>query len=601
MKKASVLCVAVTLVVSAVAHGQSPAIERLPDEVVLVAEVGDIGSFSQKLAGLAGQIEPAFMMPPVVQMIPAMVLKTMDPFSVKLQEPLQVVILKPPLHTSPVLVFGVADPVRYLDSLMPHIQKVRQEGNVHVFRESPPDQGLGGGDAGEGEPLIIGLVGDRAAMGQHIEAVTSVVALMEVGSLPPSRLFEDGDVGVAVRPKTLLDALDAAGQNPFNFVRQMMLPMMAMGAAPGMDGQQLLAVLNAELDAAETLVRQLDAMSVAIGLGQDDIVFTTRVRPVEGGGVSNYVASVPSGDLDLLRYMPADSSAVFALKLGDLGPFLEWYGEILQVFMPAAVEADAVEALVALLRESSDILGTEMAVAFGGEDSLRLVEALAVKDAARIEGMITEGLVHSEAMLTAMGEAGFKMSFTVQRNAVSHAGHAINSVQFDFEFVPVEGMPGAEQVAAMQQSMMDLMYGKERKGYWTYLGDALVYAQGDGALDLLKQIIDGAVAPAAGSDRLASALMGMPAGPTAAGYLCLSDLGNWVVGLARQAVATAGGEVPPELAALRFESGPPIGFASWITDDNVVEKRLRIPVAAIRSIVVGIQRAQLAPPQAPPL
>lgn len=602
MKKASVLCVAVTLLVSAVAHGQSPAIERLPDGVVLVAEVGDITSFDQNLAGLIRQIDATAMVPPVGQMIPAMVLKTMDPFSVNLQEPFRVVILKPPLHTSPVLVFGVADPVRYLDSLMPHIQKERQEGNVHVFRESAPDQGLGGGDAGEGEPLIIGLVGDRAAMGQHIEAVTSVVALMEGGSLPPSRLFEDGDVGVAVRPKTLLDALDAAGQNPFDLLRTM-LPMATMRAGPGMDPQQMMAMLNAELDAVEALVRQLDAMSLTIGLGQDDIVFTTRMRPVEGGGVSNYVASVPGGDLDLLQYMSADSMALIGGKLGDLGPFLEWYGGILETFMPGPAEPGSVEAWKAIMRESADVLGGEFAIAIGGgeQGALGITEAFMVKDPAQMDKLIDGFIALSQDLLAGYAQMGMKMEFQVHRDAVSHAGRDITIMEFDFQFAPVEGMPGAEGIAAMQQSMMDLMYGKERKAYSTYLDDAMIYTLGDGALDALKGIIDGLARPAADSDKLAEALTGMPPQPIAVGYLYLGEIADLIIRFARTAIAGTGQEVPSELESIRFESGPPIGFASWITDDNVVEKRLRIPVAAIRSIVVGIQRAQLAPPQAPPL
>ena len=168
MKCAKMLCVAILLAASGVAQGQPAAAEKLPDQVVVFAEIHNMVSVGQKLQNLAMAIQPDAVIPPLAQLAPAMLLKTMNPAAVDLQKPFQVVILAPPLHRSVVLVFSIVDPETYLGSLLPTIQKVKDEGSLHVYTEGS-------------RPLIIGTVGNRAALGRDPEVVGQVVALMEAG------------------------------------------------------------------------------------------------------------------------------------------------------------------------------------------------------------------------------------------------------------------------------------------------------------------------------------------------------------------------------------------------------------------------------------
>ncbi len=588
MKRVSVLCVVAVLMASAVAYGQTPPVDRLPEGVVAVIESPNLTLLEQGLAGFVQQVSPETLVPPIGMMLVAQALKTGDPLSVDMQQPFRVVVLAPPRHTSPVLVCSVPDAGRYLSSLEgTMLQKQADEGNVHIYADG-------------GQQFVVGTAGTQVAVSNDVEAVKTVVGLIEGGSLPAGPLFEDCDLGAAVRVKKLLDALDAMGQNPFEQVRQNLPSPDSMAPGVGMNAQQGMKMLKAELDAAEAIAGQVDALNLAIALKPDAIVVTSYMRPVAGSGLANYVASVPEGDLELLRYVPADSVAVVGLKIGDLGPFMNWYAGFMEATMPTAGEGTPMPAFVDLMRKSASLMGHELALGFaiGEQGHLRVVEAAAITDPAAMQEFVQQAVQQMPGLMARYEQMGMKMSFNVTPNALSYGGHDLTELDFGIQFVPVAGMPGGEQMAAMQQKMIELMYGPEMKGYWTYLDGNLVYVQGDGALDCLKQVIDGAIRPAAGSDRLAEATMGMPSGPRSVAYFSLSDFANWMVKVVQAVVAQQAGQVPPQLAAMKFDAGPAIGGASWVAD-GVVRKQCRIPVAAVRPIVAGIQKAVATPAPVP--
>jgi len=592
MKRASVLCAVAVLMASAVAHGQTSALDRLPAGVVAVVESPNVMILDQNVAEFLQQVSPGAAVPPLSMMLPAAAFKTQDPFSVNMQAPVRLVVLAPPHHKAPVLVYSVPDVARYLDSLA-GLQKQRDEGNVHVYTEG-------------GEPVVIGTAGTQAALSNDVEAVKSVLGLIEGGALPEAPLFGDCGLGAGVRLKGLLDGLDAIGMNPFEMIRQS-LPSPADMPSPtdmpshtGMDPQQAMNILKAELDAVESIAGQINTLSLTLALRGDAIIGTSQMRPVAGSGLSNYMASVPTGNLQLLRYVPVDSVAVWATKLGDLGPLMDWYAGFLEVVMPAMGAESPAVPLGDLVRESVSLVGDELAVgvAIGEQGRLTFYEVAAITDPAGMDDMIEQAMQQVPDLMAGYERMGMKMAFDVQRNALSYAGHDISKFEFDMEFAPVEGVPGAEQMAAMQQKMMELMYGEQKSAYWTYLDSNLVYVQGEGALDALKQVIDGAVRPAAGSDRLAEAMTDMPSRATAVGYVSLSNLATCIVGIARAAAMEMTGQVPPQLAAMQFEPGPPIGGAAWVSE-GVVRKQWRIPAASVRVIVEGIEKAVAAPQPMP--
>jgi hypothetical protein len=578
------------------AHGQTSAPGALPEGVVAFVELGRPSSFDAKASNLLRQALPMPTGPALTAALPYL-LKTTAPVALDLGKPVQIVVLEPPLHKSPVKVFSVTNADFYLGKLLPSLKEERQDGNVHVYKDegtpllNEADWGdeVGAGVKPEASSVAIGIVGNRAAVGADVEAVKKVLAMVEAGSFGSEPLYKGQDAGATVRVKKLLSALDSQGGNPFDFVRTSMMPMMSMNAPPGQDAEQVQKVLQAELDAVQSLAAQMDTLGATVLLEPDAVVLSVSGLPVSGSGLANYVASVNAGDFLSLRFMPADSVAVMACKLGDFRPFLDWYVGFVGKMLPAEATAEMLESLTSIVQKLGALMGDEMSLALkAGPQGLPVfVEAVAVKDAQKLDEAMQDALAQWSKVKSAYGKMGMDMDVRVERDAVSHAGHQIHAIQFDFRFPQVPG-PMGEQVAHMQQMMMDMMYGKDHRAYWTYVDSMLVYAQGEGALDVLKGIVDGSVKSAAGSEGVVAALKGVPSGPTGLGYASLEGLADAALSFAKMMGA------PPAFANVRIEKGPPITFAAWKAEGGAVEKRIRVPVSAVANVVKGYMGAAMA-------
>ncbi len=585
MLRKIVLCATVMVLGLGTAVAQAERLEGLPDEVIGVLEVGDLPALGEKLAAAALQISPMAQVPPLGMMAPMMIMKTADPTTVDLTAPVRVVLLEPPMHTAPVFVFSVTDAVRYLGSLLPNLVKMDERDGLVIF------------DAA-GTTLAIGTATGRAALGQDIDAVTQVLELVSEGLLPAGKLFETGDIAVAVRVVRLLDGLSMSGQNPFDMARAMWLPMMAMGQQGGGDPEAVTKILGVELDAVEAIVTQMDVLSLGLTFGEDAMTMTARVDPVEGGGLEQYVASIPSGDMTLVSMLPGDSLLTVVAKTGDMGPFYEWTGQLMSAMMPEGEVAS--EDMLKAFELTGEAIGNEQAMAMRAQGTaVQFIQVQAVDDPVAMEEaadaiMANMGNMMQGFQMPGMGTEGFA---SIERNVAEHAGHRIDAQVFNIPEPDVTGMPNpqvAQMAARSQQAMLDIMLGPDRRGYLTYIDGNRVYVQGEGALDTLKGMIDAAGTVSEVPAGLAAALDGAPAGTFAAGHVSLTGLANWGVGLARQMIAAMGQPMPAPLQAIVFESAPPISVTVSAGEDNSVTKRVRVPLAAARSIADGIMMARMA-------
>lgn len=586
MKRASVLCAVLLLLGSAVASGQPSAAQKLPQEVLVFAEVGSLVSFQQKMTDLVVQLDPDAMVDDLTEEMPEDVMKTLDPSTVDLQKSFHVVILEVEQISEPVFVFTVTDPARYLDSLIPELDEEGEEDGIHVYFEAPGD--FGAGDEW-GNPLAIGIVGNRAALGSDVEAVKKAVALMEAGALAAEPLFADADMGGMVRLRRLLDALDAQDQNPFDLLRRQMSMGMAMGMAMGgAGGMDMQGMVETSLDGVEGLALQIDAAEGGFSLPEGSIEAWARMQPVEGSGLAEYVAQMPRGSLDLLKYLPADALAVYGGKIGDISPFAEWYGRLIEAMVPAEDDSSA-EALTALMLEGAAAVGDEMAVAFSRspEGPLLVVSACKSKDAVAMQRFF-------EAMPERLSEAqaalGVRTEMTLHPAAVSYKGCEITEWEFDYQFGETFGaFPPGMDMTAVQEAAVKAAWGDPMKGYSTFLGDVCLYAQGVGSLEALKAAIDGQAQSLAGSDKFAGALAGRAETPIFVGYLSLEEFVAVYVDIIKASLAGAG--MAQMIPDFRFESGPPISVAVWVTEEGAVEKRVHVPVSAITNIADGVRQA----------
>jgi len=574
MKSLRTLCVCVTLAVSAVCSGQTQA-TKLPDDIVAFVEVGNMEQAWGHLQSMATAIDPSAMLPPLAGWLPKSLLKSNDPTSVDLRQPFQLAILAPPLHGAPVLVFGATDPQRYLDSLSPAMQKLTAEDGLHLYSDG-------------GQTVAVGTVGNRVIVGINREAVAKAVAMAEAGSWPGGIVRGGDDVAAVLRPVALLEGLSEMGQDPFAALKQTILPVMR--ATQGPSAMNVEGVLEAEIDAVEAMLRQCDTVVLAASFGADALRVTKQAKLVAGGGISQYVSGLAEGKLELFRYLPSDAIGAVAGKVGNVGPLLDWYGDFLGTLMPAmGAEPGSVEPLMQLMRRMGSLKGDELAQAMvaNSDGTVGFVYAMETGDPAALRELLAE----VPAMCnSAFGEgfAFFGMDMTVAPDPIIYKGHTITEWEYDFEFRPMPGVPGGEQVAAMQQRMVEEMYGGEMKTYWTFLDDTWLAAYGAGALDRLKSMIDG-VGMLEGSDRLNAALAGMPENPAVAGYVSLSDVAGWYMRVLSHAMASV--PVPIRLDEITFPDAPDVAFSARMAAEDLIEAQVRVPTATIKALVDGAKAA----------
>jgi hypothetical protein len=567
---------------------------KLPADVLALVEVGNLVSFESKVRDLARRIDPTAVAPSFTQQMAPGVFKTADASTVDMTRPFQGVVLVPPYHHEPVLVFTVTDAARYLDSLK-GLVKQKDEDGVHVYTEATPQAGPPGQEVPQGTPqggklVAIGTEGSRAVMGGDVEAVKKVIALIKAGSLSSEPVFKGSDVGGTVRLKALLDALDAEGQNPLTALRQSVAMMPQMGAAPGTDANAMIA---ASFEGIEAVAKQLDTATGRLSLDTTAIAGSFALQPIADSGVAKYLSQASSGEMELLKYLPAGAMIVFDGKVGDLAPLSEWYGKVMESLLPAGSQASA-KTFQDLMHEWSAQLGNEMAISVSrtGQGSLLMVSAVKVKDASAAERLVQSMPARMQALMEAQKAAGVTTTVKINPNAISYNGLQISEweVQYDFQAPP--GPMGAQQTAMAKAMITAVWGGPALKGYSTIKDNTLIHTQGAGALEALKGILDGKTIPVAGSAPLLAALQGMPAKPVVEGYVSLQDTAGFLMEMFQRAMLQAmmpAGQQMPAMPRPQFRPAPPIGLVAQLAEGGALEGQVRIPVQAIISVANGIR------------
>jgi hypothetical protein len=574
------------------ARAQTPAAQGVPDGVVLLAELKDVQELDSRMAVLATKILPERPYEPLSDELPD-ALKTTDATTIDLTKPLHVVGLAPPLLESLVLVFSVTDAERYMDSISPDFEEVRQEEGLHLYE----DVFLGfeeeeGWEQEEAVALAIGIVDGRAAIGDDPEAVRTVMELLQDGALPAEPFFADSHAGAVVRLKQMLEGLTAKGSNPFDMMRAMGAVAMGMGPQqPGMDPQKMVGTLA---DGVESLAMQVETVSGGLSLGEDDVSGYALIEAVPDGTVATYIAQMKGGELATAKHMPSGVIGAAAFRIGDLGPLVSWYGKFMEALVPSE-GAEAVDALAQMMEEGLGLVGDETAMAFdvGAEGHFAVISASKVKDAGQTREFLASAADKLELIGRMQQAFGVQSSVKYTPAVETHAGHEIDRWTYDWEF-PVMPGPQGEQMAAMQRGMITAFWGEQLEGYGTFVDDVYLYTQGSGALERLKAAIDGAPSSAAELMQIAGDLAGRTDSPAAVGYLSLERMTQFYMGAMGKAMAGAGGMgMPPMFQNLQFEVGDPVGWAAWVNDDGTLEKRFRMPVSAVANVKNGFQQAMM--------
>lgn len=591
MRKFVLPCVAAALMTCGLAGAQPKAAVQpeLPESVCALVEIGSVSEMWAHLGQFIAEVSPGTQMPPV-EMVLSQLTKAGNPLLVDASAPLHVVVLKPPA-LGPAIVFSVTDAEEYFEAVPQDFTFKEKQGDLRFYEVAVP--------LGAAKTVAIGAVGTRIVVSQNPAAAQAVVDLIKSGALPAKALLGHADVALFLNIQRLLGGIEQMLMgNPFD-----MLKMMAAGAlsagmtAPGapMGGPQAMkALLAAEIEALEKLVRQAATVQVTLSFGPQAVRITERVQVVAGGAFATYIASIPKGKLRMLKYLPTDSMVVWVGKVGDLTPAAQWYGDLLGKVAAAGQQDVDLGPLAKTIQDFLALCGDEMcySMSAGVDGSLSVVEAVNVKDPVAVENLYATLDSQLSELLKLYKQMGLDLEVKYTPKATVHNGHNIAEWRFSIKFQPAPAMPDQATAIEMQQKLLERMFGgPEITMHSTFLGKDWIMAGGKGSLELLKKVMDGKIASIAASQGLAAALGGSADDATSVCQFSLARYLNWYLDLLAPMIQEAGegplGSLLP-LGQLRFKAGPGIAYKSrW--SGTTIEYDLSVPSAEMRNIVEPIQ------------
>jgi len=568
---------------------------RLPQGICALVEIKDTGALSQQLQAFASSIGAGQVaVGPLLQMGLAKALKTTNPTVVDWGSPLRVVVTQAPIK--PAVVFRVTDADSYLSSLLPGIEQKGQEGEVRLYE--------GQADI-VGEKFAVGVVGKQIVLALDAETAQAAVALVKGGKLSVEAILPGEGVSAVVEGTRLLDGVTQTTGDPFDLLRGLIAsPQFSQPMKGTAGGTNIKAILDAEVDAAESLAKQIETVMVTVGFGAERMRIKLQLRATDGGGVSRYMASVPAGEPKVLKYMPADAWFVVAAKMGDLRPLMDWGFSLMEKVVPAGTDdAQAIKEMMQAAQQMLSAYGNEVAFALTSAPGqpMALTEVIQMKDpksAAEAMAKIGQLMVRWMGLMTA---PGLQMKSNLNPSAETYKGHDIAEWKMSFDFQVPEGVEGAraeelKKMLKVQKEMFERMYGPEMVMHYGFSDNDWLVTMGKDSLGQLKKLLDGQVVPISESPAFQAALSAMPKERTGVWYLSLGDLANWYLGVLevvfKQADNPMMATIGPILANIKFERGPGV-MATSLWSGRTVVYNVVVPSAEIAGLVQGVQKAMM--------
>ena len=441
--------------------------------------------------------------------------------------------------------------------------------------------------------MAIGESGKMICIGEDAAAVAQVLALVKSGALPQTTMLAGGDVVAHLEVKSLINHLaDEKGMVLGDLKESLksMLPM-AQGAA---QGPQVQAMLETEVDALETFLKQVDRATVCLTPDAEAVKLSAKLVPIQGSLLGVYLATVPSGTPATLKYMPEDAFAVCAFKVGNLEPLVLPL-IALNTKLMAAGSMDAAKAAQMATQTAGFVkaFGDEMTFAIRSGQGVRTVAAFALKDPDAFKALL-------QKMPELMGTLAdfyrnMGMSMQLQSEVVKYEDHDITRLKWTLDAKPpAGGTPEQAAAADAQQKMMQVMFGGAMTQDSVILGKEMVAAQGSDSLDTVKQIMGGKLKKLADREDFKATLATIPADSCGFCLVHLTGLAEFGISMARTV-----GQLP--IPDINFQRGPGV-TAYFVTapGGGAVACYVRVPAAEIKAIADGIKSLSAPPPAAAP-
>jgi hypothetical protein len=581
MKRALGL-VAAVLLASGVAFGQAaaPATKpaALPAGVVAVVEFGSIETLQKHVTDFltaTGAVPPG-QLPPVVELFSDTFYST-DLTQLDVTQPARFVLVKAgPRKVEVVLQCTVKDLAAYRAALQPSLTKGEEKDGVMSYAE-------------DDKTVAIGESGKVICVGENAAAVAQVLALVKSNALPQTPMLPGGDVVASLGVKSLLNHLADEKGVVLGDLKESMKNMLSMAPGAG-QGPQAQAMLEAEVDALENFLKQVDRATISLTPDAQEVKLSAKVEPVQGSLLAVYLATVPVGIPATLKYMPEDAFAVCAFKVGNLEPLaIPFIAFSAKVMAAGGADPAQVAQLSSLCSNWLKAYGDDMTFALRSGQGMRSVMAGALKDPEMYKSLLQKMPELFGALNGFYRNMGVQMQ--VQSEAVKYNDHDITHLKVSFDAKPAPGAtPEQTEMVEQQQKAMHAMFGEGMTQDVVILGKDTVTAQGTDSLDTVKQVMDGKLKKLVDREDFKKTLASIP--PESCGF-CVVHL----TGLAEFAISFARTMLP--IPDISFQRGPG-ATAVFVTapGGSSVTCNVRVPAAEIKAISDGIKSLSGQPPAA---
>jgi hypothetical protein len=584
---------AAVLLASGVVFGQTGPAEvaaakpaGLPPGVLGVVEFASVETLQKHVTDFltATGAFPSGEIPTILEIFDEPLHST-DPSQMDIAHPVRFVLVKgSPREIEAVLQCTVKDAAVYRSTLAPGLKKGEEKDGVTTYTQ---DQ----------QTVAIGESGNRICVGENAAAVGQVLALVNSNALPPEAMLEGGDVVARIEVKALLGHLADEKGNVLGGLKEglkNLVPTAPGGPEQSQAGQR---AIEAEVDAFETVLKQVERATVSFSPDAQEIKLSAKVEPVQGGRLASYLATVPSGVPATLKYMPEDAFAVCAFKVGNVEPLITRFVAFsTNLLTQGGVEPSKAASLSDQGASALKALGDDMAFALRSGQGIRAVSAMAFKDPEVYKALLQK---MPEFFGTLAGfYRGLGMPLQIKSEVVKYEDREITELKWTLEEKPAAGAaPEQEAMAEAQQKAMKAMFGEGMTQDAVILGKDAVNAQGSDSLETIKQIIDGKLKKLADGEDFKKMAASIPADSCGFCLVHLTGLAEFGLGMAR----TLGGPAIPDI---HFQRGPGV-MTVFVTAPagSSVTCNVHVPAAEIKAIVDGFKSLSAPPapgPGAPP-
>ena len=460
---------------------------------------------------------------------------------------------------------------------VPGLERYLNEQRVfdrEAFRNATPEQrqNIDNFSTVVREPLFFCVRGNVLCIGSQENATRQVMELMAKGDLASAPLLPGHDVAARLDVQGLMAQL----RTPKGSVFQELREKVTAGLGAAHQPPAAMAIFDAELDALEGLSAQIQRLDLVADATASDLKTAMTLTALPETPLARYLASVPAGLPEGLKYIPQDCWLVGALRLGDAKPLFEWSAQLQKrMALAGGKTPEQAEALAANTRAMQIGYGDQFTLGLRSGPGLRIIEVARLKDVhlpAQVQAQVTQ---MGGQMFGGMQDMKVTVTPSFQDN-----GHTIN--EWQFAFTPPAANAAPDPMKEMQRAMVSALFGDPLTVDYTLMGNDWLISAGPDALKSLKNILNEEAAPVTTLQSFKDLTQTLPAQTQGFMLLHLTEVVNW----AQPFIKGLGGMLSMLQPPAPIARGPGLVVVISGTPTSATAT-LTVPAGEIRALVEG--------------